>query len=197
MIALRLLKWGCGSGALLTFCGLLTIALISLQSCGWQITNSWQMASDYDPTEATCENAGLVYPDNPFVGWPTSSANAINYYYCSADYYAEFGRTHWGIDINTYRGEPVYATTAATVVWAYYDPIYGMGRTVKLCTSSGWCAIYMHLDGFAVVTNQYVSPGQVIAYADSTGFSTGDHLHYQLEDPAGQPVDPYPAMIGG
>lgn len=197
MIALRLLKWGCGSGALLTFCGLLTIALISLQSCGWQITNSWQMVSDYDPTEATCENAGLVYPDNPFVGWPTSSTNAINYYYCAVDYFNEFGRTHWGIDINTYRGEPVYATAHATVIWAYYDHQYGMGRTIKLCTSSGWCAIYMHLDGFAVVAGQAVTPGQWLGNADSTGFSTGDHLHYQIETSNGVPIDPFPAMVGG
>ena len=197
MMALRILKWGCGSGGLLTTCIVLTFALVGLQSCGWQISNEWLPANDYDPSDATCDNAGVVYADNPFQGWPTNPANAINYHYCAADYFALFGRTHWGIDINSYRGEPVFATAHATVVWAYYDHTYGMGRTIKLCTATSWCAIYMHLDGFGVAVNQQVVPGQWIGNADSTGFSTGDHLHYQIEGPNGVPIDPFPAMVGG
>lgn len=197
MIALQLVKWGCGGGGTLVAFLVLCLSLVGLQSCGGQISNSWAPITHNDPVDATCDNAGQVYPDNPFVGWPTNPANPINYYYCAADYQLQFGRTHWGIDIDTYRGEPVYATAFATVAWAYYDPLYGMGRTVKLCAASGWCAIYMHLDGFAVTAQQPVWPGQVVGYADSTGFSTGDHLHYQIEQPNGQPVDPYPAMNGG
>jgi murein DD-endopeptidase MepM/ murein hydrolase activator NlpD len=39
---------------------------------------------------------------------------------------------------------------------------------------------YAHLSRRAVVTGQYVLKGQVIGWADSTGNSTGHHLHYSV-----------------
>lgn len=190
----RFLKFGCGGGTTLVLLACVCISLISFRSCSPSLTSGTDYPDEYDPADATCENAGQVYPDNPFSGWPTAPGNVVNYHYCSAVYYAEFGRTHWGIDINTYRGEPVYATADGVVAWAYYDTSYGMGRTVKICHTSGWCAIYMHLDGFAVSQGDSVTAGATLGYADSTGNSTGDHLHYQINRPGGVPVDPYPTF---
>jgi murein DD-endopeptidase MepM/ murein hydrolase activator NlpD len=183
----KLLSGGVG----LTFILCLCASLVTFRSCSPFLTSTATYPDDTDPQTATCDNATTIYPDNPFSGWPTAPGNAVNYHYCSAVYYEEFGRTHWGIDINTYRGEPVYATAEGVIAWAYYDHTFGMGRTVKVCHASGWCAVYMHLDGFAVRQGDAVSPGATVGYADSTGFSTGDHLHYQINRPGGHPVNPY------
>lgn len=146
---------------------------------------------DHDPPLATCDNGSVAYPDNPFFGWPIArSWTDINFYYCEERYYQIFHRIHWGIDIEANFREPVYATAAATVTRAAEDPTYGMGRNVKICTPAGWCATYMHLDGWAVSVGQTVLPGTLLGYADSTGFSTGHHLHYQINHPAGFPVNP-------
>jgi murein DD-endopeptidase MepM/ murein hydrolase activator NlpD len=189
-----LIKWGCGGGGvgLLFLC--LCVSLIAVQSCSPLLTSTVDYPDDNDPDTATCDNAAEVYPDNPFYGWPITPGNPVNYHYCSGIYYQEFGRTHWGIDINAYRGEPVYATAHGVIAWAYYDYTYGMGRTVKVCHATGWCAIYMHLDGFAVTQGDTVAPGMTLGYADSTGFSSGDHLHYQINRPGGAPVNPYPTL---
>ena len=191
----RLLRGFGGAGGCLVLL-LLCCSLISLRSCADQLSFTVsQNDSDYDPPGSTCDNAGLAYPDNPFVGWPQAGRDwtDVNFYYCAEDYYALFGRTHWGIDIQAYHGEAVYATANATVLWAYEDTATGMGRTVKIC-ANGWCATYMHLDNWVVYGGQVVSHGQLLGYADNTGFSTGTHLHYQINHPSGFAVDPAPTF---
>ncbi len=144
---------------------------------------------------ATCGNAGVSYPGNPFSGWPQNrSWGDVNYYYCDPAYEPIFGTTHWGVDIAAYHGEPVYATAEAFVVRVSNDDIWGMGKNIKICTSTGWCAIYMHLTDWAVESGDTVSKGQVLGYANSTGNSTGNHLHYQIESPGGYTVDPAPTF---
>ena len=147
------------------------------------------------PATATCPNAGVSYPDNPFSGWPINrSWGDINYYYCDPVYEEEFGRKHWGVDIEAYDGEPVYATADGLVIRASNDLVWGMGKNIKFCTSTGWCAVYMHLTDWAVQAGDSVVKGQLLGYADNTGFSTGPHLHYQIETPAGYTVDPVPTL---
>ena len=148
------------------------------------------------PSQATCPNAGVSYPDNPFSGWPQAgrSWGDVNYYYCDPVYEQDFGRTHWGVDIDANHGEPVYATADGVVVRVSNDTVWGMGKNVKFCTPTAWCAIYMHLTDWAVNTGDLVSKGDVLGYADNTGNSTGPHLHYQIEAPAGYTVDPAPTF---
>lgn len=200
MIGLSLLRWGCGGGGATTLFVLLCVSLVTVRSCGAQITSTVRGdAGDYDPGPATCQNTGLDDPDNPFRGWPMAgrSWDSVTYYYCAPAYYERFGRHHYGIDIDAYHREPVLATAHAIVVRASYDTVYGMGKNVKVCAANGWCAVYMHLDEWSVEVGQSVSPGTHLGYTDNTGFSTGTHLHYQINDPGGQPVDPAPAMRGG
>jgi murein DD-endopeptidase MepM/ murein hydrolase activator NlpD len=192
VIALRLAKWGAIAIPGLTLLLCLCLSLVTVPRYGGQLSSEFQPGDDYDPGPATCANEGIAYPDNPFSGWPQRGRTwrDINYSYCAANYQQEFGRTHWGVDVQAYHREALYATASATVAWAYHDTRYGMGKTVKLCTPSGWCAVYMHLDEWVVSTGQDVQRGQLVGYADNTGFSTGTHLHYQINNPAGQPVDP-------
>lgn len=194
----RLFKGVSAAGScLLLAC--ICVSLISLRSCG---SIGWRWEEEPDPTPGpgpgtgTCDNVGVVYSDNPFSGWPQAGRNRddINYFYCDPVYYQEFGKTHWGIDIDAYHRETLYATGYATVAWAYEDPRWGMGRTVKICASNGWCATYMHLDEWLVAAGDTVSPGTPIGRADNTGFSTGTHLHYQIDHADGHPVDPSPTL---
>lgn len=194
---MKFLKLGCSGGIGLIFLLCVCLSLITIPSCSEQFSSSFESGDDeYDPPDATCDNAGVSYDDNPFSGWPQQgrSWDDVNYYYCAQNYYDEFGRDHWGIDIDADDGEPVYATADATVVRASEDTVYGMGKNVKICTDNAWCAVYMHLDDWAVSSGDDVNEGDVLGYADNTGFSTGTHLHYQIEDPAGQPVDPAPTF---
>ena len=48
---------------------------------------------------------------------------------------------------------------------------------------------YGHLASAAVSVGDYVSQGKVIGYAGCTGFSTGNHLHFEVRV-NGSAVDP-------
>ena len=144
--------------------------------------------------ETLCENVGEVYPDDPFHGWPIPGAGwgDVTAYYCDPTYYEMFGRTHWGIDIAAPDGTEATATAEGTIVAAEFHDT--AGNYIRLCDDAGWCAVYAHLQGFAVQTGDSVVWGQTIGWVDNTGRSTGPHLHYQIEDPQGRPVDPAPTM---
>ncbi len=180
---------------LLLFC-IVAVAITPVQGCGHLIRVVEMTGGPEVPEGATCENAGMVYPDNPFRGWPVPGTGwgHVTAYYCDPTYYEMFGVTHWGIDISAPIGTPAVATADAVVVRAGYDGSTGMGFNVKICTDSGWCAVYMHLENVAVAVGDRVSPGTMVGWVDNTGFSTGSHLHYQINDPSGRPVDPAPTM---
>ncbi len=50
--------------------------------------------------------------------------------------------------------------------------------------------IYGHMSTLAVSSGAQLAQGQVIGYVGSTGFSTGDHLHFEIRDNFSIPVDP-------
>lgn len=178
--------------AILLVC-VVSVAITPIRGCDHLIEVEMSGTSEV-PEGATCENAGVVYPGNPFRGWPVPGTGwgNVTAYYCDPTYQELFGRTHWGIDISAPNGTPAVATADAVVVRAGFDD--AMGFNVKVCTDSGWCAVYMHLEAVAVSVGDRVAPGQVVGWVDNTGFSTGPHLHYQINDPSGHPVDPAPTM---
>lgn len=107
--------------------------------------------------------------------------------------YSQFGlKGHNGLDLGAYHGQPVYAAHDGT---CYPEIDNNQGNGVVLRTDEAFDyngqqvhfkSIYWHLiKADAVVkTGQKVKAGDLIGYADSTGFSTGDHLHFGLKPQA-------------
>jgi murein DD-endopeptidase MepM/ murein hydrolase activator NlpD len=65
----------------------------------------------------------------------------------------------------------------------------GYGNLVVIDHGGGLSTAYGHNSSFAVGTGASVSQGQVVAYAGSTGNSTGPHVHFEVRI-NGAPVDP-------
>lgn len=127
----------------------------------------------------------LFYPVKPFhVNQPFG---------VSPETYAQFGlKGHNGIDLQAYHGQPVYAAHDG-ICYPEIDGNQGNGvviRSLEHCEYNGqqvyMKSIYWHLvQADAVVkTGQKVKAGDLIGYADNTGFSTGDHLHFGLKPQA-------------
>ncbi len=57
----------------------------------------------------------------------------------------------------------------------------GYGNYVMIDHGEGKVSIYGHLSGVAVTPGQYVVGGQLIGYVGSTGYSTGPHLHFEMQ----------------
>ncbi|MBK6886043.1 MAG: peptidoglycan DD-metalloendopeptidase family protein [Tetrasphaera sp.] len=101
-----------------------------------------------------------------------------------------YWRLHTGQDFANPCGSPVTAAADGVVVsagWAggYGNQVvidHGIQRGVSLATT------YNHLTSF-VVTSGRVARGQIIAYAGTTGLSTGCHLHFETRE-NGVPVNP-------
>lgn len=104
---------------------------------------------------------------------------------------------HNGIDFMADHGQPVYAAHDGTC-YPEIDVNGGNGvviRTDETYDYNGqkvhFKSIYWHLmQADAVVkTGQKVKAGDLIGYADSTGLSTGDHLHFAIKPQAWNETD--------
>ena len=100
-----------------------------------------------------------------------------------------FGTTkyHSGLDIGVDYGTPILATNSGTVV--YSDWMGGYGLAVMIDHGGGLVSLYAHNQSLNVYEGQYVERGTCVAYAGSTGYSTGPHCHFEMRL-HGEVVDP-------
>ncbi len=100
---------------------------------------------------------------------------------------------HTGLDFAAPSGTPIHAIANGTVTSVGYDGSYGNKTVVTL--EDGTELWYCHQTAYAVTTGQSVRAGEVIGSVGSTGNTTGPHVHIEVRPGAGDPVDPYAAML--
>jgi len=86
-------------------------------------------------------------------------------------------RLHTGIDIGCERGTEVRAAGDGIVILARDNGTYG--KTI-IIDHGKYRTLYAHLLNYKVKAGDEVTQGHVIAKADSTGLSTGNHLHFEV-----------------
>lgn len=120
------------------------------------------------------------------MGWPCSGPITSPFGYRT---HPILGTTifHAGIDIGVDYGTPIHAADSGVVVYSGW--ISGYGNAVIIDHGGGISTLYGHNQSLAVSEGQSVSKGSVIAYAGSTGNSTGPHCHFEV-DVNGSPVNP-------
>lgn len=92
-------------------------------------------------------------------------------------------------------GEVTFAGVNGTLTSGYGNCVkitHTNGSGQKLCTT-----IYGHLAKIYVAPGQKVSAGQKIGLEGTTGSSTGNHLHFEVRLPNGNPTNPVPYIQGG
>jgi murein DD-endopeptidase MepM/ murein hydrolase activator NlpD len=99
---------------------------------------------------------------------------------------------HPGIDIAYSMGAPVVATADGKVIVS--GPAGGYGNLVQIDHGNGIATLYGHNSQLAVTVGQTIKKGQVIAYAGSTGKSTGPHVHYEVRV-NNTPIDPMKYLV--
>ena len=121
--------------------------------------------------------------------WPVPGHSGISSYYGY-----RWGTLHGGIDISDggIMGAPVCASKGGTVVRMNntcshnYGKSYscgcggGYGNYVVIAHDGTYSTLYGHLTSVAVSVGTYVNQGDVIGYVGSTGWSTGEHLHFEV-----------------
>lgn len=143
-----------------------------------------QMRLKLDPNSIPKSFPGLFM-------WPTEGILTQNYgclhtswakrAYPSCD--EGTGGFHNGIDIAAALGTPIVAADDGKVIAMAYAP-YAYGYWVAIKHSNGLVTMYPHMSSIRpVALEQRVSRGDIVGYMDSTGFSTGSHLHFVVFAP--------------
>jgi len=83
---------------------------------------------------------------------------------------------HDGIDIPANYKAPIWAANDGIVITAKYSG--GYGNYVVIDHGGGRSTLYAHASSLNVKVGDKVAKGDVIAYVGSTGWSTGNHLHF-------------------
>lgn len=118
----------------------------------------------------------------------------------------EEGQGHKGIDLTLWRGYSALSGIGAawdgTVTDVRdgvegFDTVRSAGNRVTVDHGDGVVTKYYHLENgsIPVQIGDAVTAGQLIGRMGSTGYSTGAHLHFQLEI-YGEVVDPLPFLLG-
>ena len=97
-------------------------------------------------------------------------------------------RFHKGMDLRAAYGQDVSSARPGTVAFSGTQGDYG--TTVVVAHPDGTRTRYAHLSAALVATGDTVGTGQVIGRVGSSGRASGPHLHVEVTDRAGRPVDP-------
>ncbi len=95
--------------------------------------------------------------------------------------------THMGMDIAAPNGTPIKAAAPGKVTYA--GVMGGYGNLVIITHENGVQTYYGHCSKIYVKVGQEVEAGDKIAAVGSTGFSTGNHLHFEIRK-NGKQVNP-------
>lgn len=107
---------------------------------------------------------------------------------------------HNALDLEAKRWQPVYAAREGFVREVETEPSRGLGVGIEhdFGPQGRWKTRYWHLIALDVHYGDYVYTGQLIGYADSTGYSSGDHLHFEVKPlhPDGSNAQPENGFFG-
>lgn len=132
-------------------------------------------------------------PPPPPVGnfvthWPTDHKTITQAFGANPSYYQQFGLPgHEGLDIVAPDASNIYAI-ATGIVYKVGDDIppanqggHNYGVRIYIDHQNGYRSVYAHLKERFVSVGDVVLGGVIIALANSTGNSTGSHLHLTMK----------------
>jgi murein DD-endopeptidase MepM/ murein hydrolase activator NlpD len=88
-------------------------------------------------------------------------------------------KMHYGIDVAAPAGTPCKSMGPGKIIYRGWIQ-GGGGNTIKIQHKNGYVTTYCHLKSFNVKLGQQVGQNSVVAFVNSTGSSTGNHLHFEI-----------------
>jgi len=134
---------------------------------------------------------GLDIPAPPSSGGRFS--NPLGAYLTVSDEFGTYrggSSYHTGIDLDLYGywSSPIYSACNGTVVRTEWLT-YSYGYYVVVDCGDGWTTLYAHMSQIDVSVGQQVFQGSMLGLSGVTGFTTGEHLHFEIRY-FGAPVNP-------
>ena len=127
--------------------------------------------------------------------WPLPAANNVitcKYGYRTHPVTKKY-KLHTGIDLRASTGTKVYAANKGTVTTSGYSSAWG--NYIIINHGGGYTTLYAHLSRRNVSKGATVKQGDVIGLSGNTGYSTGPHLHFEINK-NGSSYDPLKEFKG-
>ncbi len=176
--------------AFLIILSLPVVAVIILMNTGFNVVSDKLAKVDTQTQQVQLldpKDGSVIKEITPTVSWPVTGVITL-----------EFGESDWpfqpfhtGIDIaNPYGqiGDPIHPFMDGTVTYAG-EIFWGFGKHIIIDNGNNITSIYGHLSKIYVYPGEKVTINDVIGLEGTTGWSTGPHLHFQV-DVMGIPVNP-------
>ncbi len=122
----------------------------------------------------TCEFSGVltIVPLDEYI---------ITQYFGKASNQLYQSGEHMGMDIAGVDGSPIRSPGEGKVIFAGYDSVGGY--MVKIDHGDNIVSLLAHMKPLLQVkVGDVVTPGEVVGYQGSTGYSTGSHLHIEIRE---------------
>lgn len=104
------------------------------------------------------------------------------------------GELHKGLDYACSSGDPIYSVLDGNVVTVRTGWGGGYGNHVIVSHGDKY-TLYAHMSSLAVKQGAKVTQGQMVGKCGTTGSSTGNHLHFEVQlSLYGQRIDPKPFL---
>ena len=168
--------------------GLSTTAAAEVAAAKGIDPNTGQPSPAPPPVESSPGDVGVATGEftNPAPGYAITSGFGYRTHPIHGD-----RRLHAGVDLGTLTGTVVEAADGGQVTFAGISGSLttGYGRLVIVDHGNGYETYYAHLQGFFVREGDIIAQGDPVGRADSSGYSTGPHLHFEVRQ-NGQPQNP-------
>lgn len=100
-----------------------------------------------------------------------------------------YRRRHDGWDLPKPYGTKVYPSRSGRIIFAGWKG--GYGNMIEVRHINDESTVYGHLSKIDVKVGQWVERGKtLLGRVGSTGISTGPHLHFEMRDRYGHPINP-------
>jgi hypothetical protein len=174
-----------------------------LYKANYQITNpGCKISSPIQPITGPSTNGGTVNNVKGTNKGNSFSVNSQGFAACTSlrspikegdavftsGYGWRWGKIHGGVDLAGPVGTPIYAASNGKVTYARWND-GGYGNLVIIMSPENIETLYAHLETINCSEGQQVTVGQQIGEMGSTGFSTGPHLHFEVDLGNGK-IDP-------
>lgn len=109
--------------------------------------------------------------------WPCPAYTRISSYFGPRPQPTPGASTnHKGVDLAAPYGSAILASAAGVVTTSTYSK--SAGNYIVIAHGNGTSTVYMHCSALLVSVGETVEQGEKIAKVGSTGYSTGNHLHF-------------------
>jgi murein DD-endopeptidase MepM/ murein hydrolase activator NlpD len=144
-------------------------------------------------------SGGITSFGNPGLGaiqWPLPSGTSISDGFGYRNSPGGIGSTnHMGMDFDPGSGTPIHSVADGVVTIAQKSDNGGLGCYVEIAHDVNgleFSSVYGHMQCATVsmTKGETVSVTQLVGLVGTTGTSTGAHLHFEIHNASGTPVDP-------